>query len=86
MPGFVWGHLAPDKVVPISFAVDGLGEIAAAGNANPRDVGSFKFARRDTFYGPYVTVVRPTGKPGAILVRAESPGLGNTSVKVDVTR
>ena len=65
----------PDAVVPVSFAVSGAGEIAAVGNANPKDVASFRQPRRDTFHGACVVMVRPTGKPGSIEVRAESPGL-----------
>jgi beta-galactosidase len=77
------GRLVPDAVVPVSFAVSGAGEIAAVGNANPKDVASFRQPRRDTFHGTCVVVVRPNGKPGPIEVRAESPGLGFTTVHLE---
>jgi beta-galactosidase len=32
------GRPLPDAVVPVTFAVNGAGEIAAVGNANPKDV------------------------------------------------
>ena len=78
------GRLVPDAVVPVSFAVTGAGEIAAVGNANPKDVASFRQPRRDTFHGVCAVVVRPIGKRGAIEVRAESPGLESTAVQLEV--
>ncbi|HEX2715835.1 MAG TPA: hypothetical protein VHM88_26935, partial [Candidatus Acidoferrales bacterium] len=64
------GNLVPDAVVPVSFAVIGVGEIAAVANANPKDVASFRQPRRDTFHGECIGVVRAIGKSGAIEVRA----------------
>ena len=78
------GRPVPDAVVKVSFAVTGAGEIAAVGNANPKDVASFRQPRRDTFHGTCAVVVRPIGKPGAIEVRAESPGLESTAVRLEV--
>ncbi len=77
-------RLVPDAVVPVRFSVSGAGEIAAVGNANPKDVASFRQARRDTFHGECVVVVRPTGKAGAVEVMAEAPGLEGASVTLDV--
>jgi len=75
----------PDAVVPVSFAVSGAGEIAAVGNANPKDVASFQHPQRNTFHGRCLAIVRPTGKPGAVEVRAESPELGSATLRLDVT-
>jgi beta-galactosidase len=77
-------RLVPDAVVPVSFAASGAAEIAAVGNANPKDVASFRQPRRDTFHGACVVVLRPTGRPGAVEVRAESPGLESASVTLHV--
>jgi beta-galactosidase len=79
------GRLVPDAVVPVSFSVTGMGEITAVGNANPKDVASFRRPSRKTFHGTCVVVVRPNGKPGPIEVRAESPGLGFANMRLDVT-
>ena len=79
------GRLVPDAVAPVSFAVSGAGEMAAVGNANPKDVASFRQPRRDTFHGECVVVVRPTGKPGAIEVKAEAPGLESASLTLEVS-
>jgi len=74
----------PDAVVPVSFAVKGAGEIAAVGNANPKDVASFRQRRRNTFKGTCVVVVRSTGKAGTIEVRSDSPGLESALVQLQV--
>jgi beta-galactosidase len=80
------GQLVPDAVVPVSFSVAGAGEIAAVGNANPKDVASFRRSRRNTFHGQCVVVVRPTGNAGTVEVKAEAPGLESGSVTLDIAR
>ena len=72
----------PDAVVPVSFAVSGAGEIAAVGNANPKDVASFRQPHRNTFHGACVAIVQPTGQAGSIEVRAESPSLESATVQL----
>jgi len=79
------GRPVPDAIVSVSFAVSGAAEIAAVGNANPKDVASFRQPRRDTFHGTCAVVVRPTGKAGSIEVRAEAPGLEAASAQLEVT-
>jgi beta-galactosidase len=78
------GEPVPDAVVPVSFSVSGSGEIAAVGNANPKDVASFRQPRRDTFHGACVVIVRPSGKAGSIEVRAEAPGLEPATAQLEV--
>jgi beta-galactosidase len=78
------GNPVPDAMVPVSFSLSGAGEIAAVGNANPKDVASFRHPRRHTFHGVCVLVVRPNGKPGTVEVHAQSPGLGDASVTLEV--
>ena len=78
------GHAVPDAVVPVSFTVSGAGEIAAVGNANPKDVASFRQPRRDTYHGACVVIVRPTGNAGTIEVRAEARGMSVGGVRLQV--
>jgi beta-galactosidase len=78
------GRLVPDAVIPVSFAVTGVGELAAVGNANPKDVASFRQPRRNTFHGECVLVVRPTGRRGPVEVRAEALGLEGASLTLEV--
>ena len=78
------GRFIPDAVVPVTFSITGPAEIAAVGNANPKDVASFRRPPRNTFHGECVVVVRPTGNPGSIEVKAESPNLEPASVTLEV--
>ena len=78
------GRLVPDAVIPVSFTVTGAGELAALGNANPKDVASFRQPRRNTFHGECVLVVRPTGKQGSVEVKAEALGLEGASLTLEV--
>ena len=78
------GRLVPDAVIPVRFAVAGAGELAALGNANPKDVGSFRHPQRNTFHGECVLVVRPTGKQGLVEVKAEASGLEGASLTLEV--
>lgn len=79
------GRLVPDAVVPVSFTVTGAGEIAAVGNANPKDVASFRQPHRNTFHGECIVVMRPTGSAaGSIKVNAEAPGLESATVMLEV--
>jgi beta-galactosidase len=83
------GRLVPDAVIPVNFKVSGAGELAAVGNANPKDAASFREPRRNTYHGECVLVVRPTGKPGAvnqgsIEVKADAFGLEGASLTLEV--
>ena len=78
------GRLIPDAVVPVNFTITGPAEIAAVGNANPKDVASFRKPRRNTFHGECLAVVRPTGNPGSIEIRAESPNLEPAVVTLEI--
>ncbi|MGB8029911.1 MAG: glycoside hydrolase family 2 TIM barrel-domain containing protein [Terracidiphilus sp.] len=72
----------PDAVVPVTFSVSGAGELLAVGNANPKDVASFRQPRRSTFHGVCLAVLRPTGEPGTIVLKAEAPGLPPVTIEV----
>jgi len=78
------GRLVPDAVMPVSFALSGEGEMAGVGSANPKDVSSFRQPHRRTFHGACVAVVRPTGRPGTIELRAESHGLESATLQLHV--
>ncbi len=78
------GRLVPDAVIPVSFTVTGACELAATGNANPKDVASFRQPRRNTFHGECLVVVRPIGKQGLVEVKAEALGLEGASLTLEV--
>jgi beta-galactosidase len=76
------GRRVPDAAVPVQFAVQGAGELEAVGNANPKDVASFRRPERSTFHGACMVIVRPVGGPGTITLHAEAPGLEPASITV----
>ncbi len=75
----------PDAVVPVSFSLTGAGELAAVGNGNPKDVASFRQPHSRTFQGACVAIIRPTGNPGAIQLRAQSPNLEPATLELEVS-
>ncbi|AXC13642.1 Beta-galactosidase [Acidisarcina polymorpha] len=77
------GRPVPDAVVPVSFTVEGAGELMAVGNANPKDVTSFQQPHRDTYHGVCLAVVRPRGAAGKIVIRAQSPGLQGGTAELE---
>jgi len=79
------GRTLPDAVVPVSFELTGTAEIAAVGNANPKDISSFRQPHCSTFHGACVVVVRPTGNTaGAVHLRAVSPGLEEANIQLEL--
>jgi len=79
------GRLVPTSVLPVTFSIEGVGEIAAVGNANPKDLASLKQQERDTFHGVCVAIVRPRGEAGSITMRAASKGLQSGQLNLQVS-
>jgi beta-galactosidase len=69
------GATEPNAAVTVTVAVDGPGELIAAGNAAPNVPASFQRPTFRTWHGKALVVVRPTGEPGTITVTATSAGL-----------
>ena len=80
------GRQLPDAVIPVSFAISGPAELVAVGNANPKDIASFKQPHCSTFHGRCVVVVRPNGKEGTIEVRASSQGIDSATVTLETSK
>ncbi|MGB6689105.1 MAG: glycoside hydrolase family 2 TIM barrel-domain containing protein [Terracidiphilus sp.] len=76
------GEPIPDLIRRIDFQVDGAGELAAVGNANPKDVASFREPHCRTFRGKCLAILRPLGRTGAITLRASAEGLASASIAV----
>jgi beta-galactosidase len=72
----------PDGVRTIDFRIEGVGELAAAGNANPKDVASFRQPTCRTFRAKCIAILRPTGREGAITLEARSAGLASATITV----
>jgi beta-galactosidase len=77
------GHLVPDAVLPLDFNITGAGEIIATANANPSDMESFQQPRHKTFRGKCLIIVRPIGKAGTIVLKANAKGLKTGEVTIE---
>jgi beta-galactosidase len=74
------GDVLPDASVPVRFSVGGEGELAAVGSGSPNRPESFRGPVRTTFQGRALAIVRPSGKPGIIRLRADSDGLPESRI------
>lgn len=79
-------QLVPNAEIAIHFSVMGAGELAAVGNANPTDVSSFQRPERKTFRGRCLAIVRPTGNPGLITLKATAAGMTPAQLVITATR
>jgi len=78
------GRTVPDAECKVSLSVSGQGEIAAAGNASPTDMESFRSLTPKTFHGKALAIVRSAGKTGAVVLKATAEGLPDASVVIKV--
>jgi beta-galactosidase len=78
------GCLVPDAEHQIHFDVSGPGEIAAVGSGNPTTTESYVGSQRKAFRGRALVVVKSTGKPGSIQLSAQSEGLAEAAVTIQV--
>jgi len=78
------GLTVPDADCQVKLSVSGAGEIAAAGNASPTDMESFRSLTPKTFHGKALAIVRPSGKTGVIILKAVADGLSETSAEIKV--
>jgi len=70
------GLVAPRAKNHIQFAIEGPGEIVATDNGDATSFESFQEPARDAFNRLALVIVRAKpGQPGAIVLKAESPGL-----------
>jgi len=77
------GLTAPRAANRVSFRVDGPGEIVATDNGDPTCLEPFQEADRAAFHGLALVIVRTeAGRPGAITLQAESPGLAPAEIQL----
>ena len=80
------GQLVPKDSIKINIALSGNGELAASGNANPKDMASVNRNILDTYRGKALAIIRPSGKEGSINIKAESQGLKSGEITIQVTK
>ena len=69
------GTLVPNADVTVHFSILGNGELAAVGNANPKELRSFRRPECATFQGRCLAILRPKGAAGTVTLSAEAQGL-----------
>jgi beta-galactosidase len=78
------GCMNPTADTNIFFTVQGAGEIAAVGSGNPTSAEPYRGNQRSAYRGRCVVVVRSTGQPGEIRLRAQADGLDPAEVVISV--
>lgn len=78
------GQLVPQDSVKLEIRLSGNGELAASGNANPKDMASVNRTQINTYQGRAQAVIRPSGK-GQIKLIVDSKGLKSGEVTVQAT-
>lgn len=74
------GRRVPDAAPRVSFSVNGQGSLEATGTADIKDTEGYHHTDRTLWRGAGQAVVKSTRKPGAITVKASSPGLKPASI------
>lgn len=79
------GALVSADSVPLKFSITDNGEIVATASANPNDMQSFQKPKHRTFRGKCLIIVKPRGRRGEIIVKANGPGLteGQAIIRVN---
>jgi beta-galactosidase len=66
----------------VSFSLTGPGEIIATDNGDATSFEPFQSKDRNAFNGLCLVVIRSTGQPGAIILKATSPTLQPAQTKI----
>ncbi|MFN8256184.1 MAG: glycoside hydrolase family 2 TIM barrel-domain containing protein [Bacteroidales bacterium] len=66
----------------VKYQIEGNAEIAAVGNGNPAEVGSFQQNGKKVYHGQGLVIVRPKGNAGKIVLKAEANGLKNAQIAI----
>jgi beta-galactosidase len=59
----------------ITFAVEGVGELAAVDNPDPRDINPVQAAERKAYQGRALAIVRAGSRPGRLTITATAAGI-----------
>jgi beta-galactosidase len=76
------GRVVPRTKNHVAFEISGPGEIVAVDNGNATSLDTFQTPERDAYNGLCLVIVRTTGQPGQILLKANSNGLQAGEVKL----
>lgn len=76
------GQPHPNADHQVSFAIKGLGMIAAVGNADLMSEEPYQGTARKLFHGKALVVVRAPRKAGALTLTASAPGLKEAAIRI----
>ena len=79
------GQLVPQDSIKIFLTLSGNGELAASGNADPKDMASVNRSQINTYKGKAIAIIRPSGN-GQVKLIAESKGLRTGEIIIQVTK
>lgn len=68
----------------VTFIVEGVGELQAVGNSNPKSEENYFDNERKAHQGKLMAVVKSIGEAGFISIRASSPGLDDANIIIAV--
>ena len=77
------GRWQPHADQEVQFSIDGPGVIAAVGNGDGQDPGSYQDERRKLFQGRALVVVRTSRHAGPIHLTAKTSGLSEGTVAIE---
>lgn len=76
------GIIVPSDNIQVTISVDGDGELAASGNANPMDMESVNNQTVKFWKGKAQAIIRPKGKMGIATLKVSSVGLQEGKVQI----
>ena len=77
------GEIIPNADIPVSFTIEGEGELAAAGNGSPNQMTSFKQPRCHLYHGKALVILRSSKQAGKIILKAESGSLSMALIEIN---
>ena len=80
------GNLCPDATNQLQFSVSGAGRFRAIGNGDPTSLEPFQQPQMKAFHGQLVAIVQTTTQAGEIQVKATSPGLTSTTLRLQAAK
>jgi beta-galactosidase len=78
------GNIVQDNDIKLNLNVTGEGVIAAAGNASPSDMESFRSVNPFTFRGRALVILRPSGTPGTINLKVNASNFPEEKLAIEV--
>jgi beta-galactosidase len=79
------GNIVPDADdITVNFEIKGKGELAGVGSGDPKDMSSFKQAKKKSYQGICLAIVRPETTSGRIHIRASADSLKAASLTISV--